>query len=428
MGSSNAKEAENALAKLSKLLAEHGCTWNDLPVILAAVDSANSIASNASTHTSSSASGTTSVNVLDLVMALIAEHAMVSPVECLVAALWILHTYVFDQFVITPRLAILSPVRGCGKTILLTLLELLSGEPFKVDHVSAAAIYNLLAHRPRTTLLVDEADNLGLLDNRVLRSVFNSGHRRGGGIARFVGGWPRKFPTFAPLAVAAIGVTETLPLPLMHRSVIINMQRFAPSEVRPGLRRLDENDRAFAAARTEIGKWAEACQLAPDPAIPPSLRNRAADNFRSLISIADDLGHGEAARAAAIELNSNRPDEDAGVTLLTDIRGVFLALGVDRIPSAALVKELIALEDGRWGEWRGQAGDRSPHKLSQAELASMLRSFQIRPKTIWPARRRPGDRSSRGYARAQFEAAWSAYCTSADTATQASKIIAFRRS
>ena len=70
---------------------------------------------------------TTSVNVLDLVMALIEEHVAISlPERVAVAALWILHTYVFDQFAITPRLAILSPVRGCGKTILLTLLELLS--------------------------------------------------------------------------------------------------------------------------------------------------------------------------------------------------------------------------------------------------------------------------------------------------------------
>jgi Protein of unknown function (DUF2786) len=30
LGSSNAKEAENARAKLNRLLAEHGLTWNDL--------------------------------------------------------------------------------------------------------------------------------------------------------------------------------------------------------------------------------------------------------------------------------------------------------------------------------------------------------------------------------------------------------------
>lgn len=146
----------------------------------------------------------------------------------------------FYRFAITPRLVIRSPVRGCGKTTLLALLELLSKEPFRVDDVSAAAIYYQLDRRPGTTLLVDEADNLGLLNNRVLRSVFNSGHRRGGSVSRFVGGWSRKFATFAPLAVAAIGATQTLPLPLLDRSLIINMQRFAPSENQPELKLLDD--------------------------------------------------------------------------------------------------------------------------------------------------------------------------------------------
>ena len=37
-------------------------------------------------------------------------------------ALWILHTWAFDGFDITPYLAITSPTRRCGKTVLMTLL------------------------------------------------------------------------------------------------------------------------------------------------------------------------------------------------------------------------------------------------------------------------------------------------------------------
>ena len=121
-------------------------------------------------------------------------------------ALWILHTHVFVRFPITPRLALLSPVRGCGKTTLLVLLDLLVANSYRTDNVTAAAIYYLLDRRPHS-LLIDEGDNLGLLNNAVLRSVFNSGHRRGGTISRFVGGRSRRYPTFAPLAVAAIGMT-----------------------------------------------------------------------------------------------------------------------------------------------------------------------------------------------------------------------------
>jgi hypothetical protein len=69
------------------------------------------------------------------------------------AALWILHCWVFDQFTITPRLALLSPVRGCGKTTLLAFIGLLTAEPLRTDNTSAAPIYYLLDTRPNTMLL-----------------------------------------------------------------------------------------------------------------------------------------------------------------------------------------------------------------------------------------------------------------------------------
>src|SRR5262249_28076177 len=148
-----------------------------------------------------------------------------------------------------------------------------------------------------------------------------------------------------------------------------------------------EDDPAFAAARAEIERWAAHCTLSLDPGTP--LRNRAADNWGVLLSIADALGHGEEARAAAVELSAGRPDEDPGVVLLHDIRTVFYARGVDRISSAALVEALCALDDGLWSEWRGPHDDRPPRRLTQAELAVALRPFGIRPRTVWPSARRP---------------------------------------
>jgi hypothetical protein len=416
IGSSNAKEAENARDKLNKLLAKHHLTWNDLPAIFAATGLVNGT-STSTTASRPPTSGPT-VNVLDLVLALIEDHIAITPEECMAIALWVLHTYVFYRFAITPRLALLSPVRGCGKTTLLVLLELLVAEPYRTDNVSAAAIYHLLDGRSGPTLLIDEGDNLDLFRNRVLCSIFNSGHRRGGTISRFVAGWSQPFPTFAPLVIAAIGA---LPLPLMHRAMVINMRRHAAGETE--IRRLDEADPAFAAARTEIGKWAATCSLAYDPEMPSLLRNRAADNWRVLLAIADDLGRGEAARSAATALCSNHSDEDPGIMLLTDIRTVFLRRGSDRIASAFLVQALLEFDDGLWNEWRGPRDDRPPRKLTQGELARLLRTFGIRPRTIWPKQRRPGDKSARGYLRSQFESAWHAYCpSSADTPTKSGKI------
>ena len=70
-------------------------------------------------------------------------------------------------------------------------------------------------------------------------------------------------------------------------------------------------------------------------------------------------------------LMADRPEEDPGITVLTDIRSIFLALGTDRIASTALVKALHALDDGNstWNEWRGRHDDRPPHELTEIELS-----------------------------------------------------------
>jgi len=80
--------------------------------------------------------------------------------------------------------------------------------------------------------------------------MFNSGHHRSGAISRYVGGRSRRYSLFAPLAMAAI--EAKLPLPLLHRSITINMQR-ASSQA---LKWLDFNDPSFPAAREQIGRWA----------------------------------------------------------------------------------------------------------------------------------------------------------------------------
>jgi hypothetical protein len=129
-------------------------------------------------------------------------------------ALWVLHTHVYNQFLVTPRLALVSPVRGCGKTTVLAFLALLAARGRKDDSISAAAIIRLV-DREHCTLLCNEADNLGLGHNSILRAVLNSGHRKGGSRTLVIKDRPRKFSTFAPMAIASIGI---LPLPIMHRS------------------------------------------------------------------------------------------------------------------------------------------------------------------------------------------------------------------
>src|SRR5262249_13207576 len=150
---------------------------------------------------------------LHLVMEVLQKHVDLKSHEYVVVALWILHAHVFDSFMVTPRLALLSPVRGCGKTTVLDVISALVPRSQKTDHTSPAAIYHLLK-LVQCTMLIDEGDNLDLKHNALLRAVLNSGHRKGGAITRYMNGEPTAFPTFAPMAIAAIG---RLSLPLMQR-------------------------------------------------------------------------------------------------------------------------------------------------------------------------------------------------------------------
>jgi hypothetical protein len=208
----NENVAKRAREALLKLLANHGLNWSEIPACIAAADEddrvkASQQAHRQPTHGSPGSTGS-EVNVLELVLHLVEQYIAITSEERMAVALWILHTHVFDRFDITPRLALLSPVRGCGKTELLKLLEALTENPDRNDNVTAASIYYDL-ERGSHTLLLDEADNLGLLHNPTLRTVLN-GNQRGCYVKRYVNGRARKFSTFTPLTVAAIGM---LPLP-----------------------------------------------------------------------------------------------------------------------------------------------------------------------------------------------------------------------
>jgi len=131
---------------------------------------------------------------------------------------------------------------------------------------------------------------------------------------------PRVLSTFSPVAVAAIG---TPPLPVMHRSIVIHMER------RDGRRQLTRLDRDDADTNADLNiayrmmvSWARDAELDSDPPLPAQLRDRQADNWRPLIAIADAFGADWAmqAREAAILWAGAHQDEDAVTVLLGDIR------------------------------------------------------------------------------------------------------------
>lgn len=403
LGSSNSGERENAYRRIDEILRKYKKSWSELAEIIGSTGPDP----QSQPPPDVDPGDENTLGSLDLITYILRRYVEMREYEYLAVALWVMHTHVFGQFMVTPRLVVVSPVRGCGKTTLLSILNVLCAQPEKTDGITPASIFRLIDNK-RPTLLCDEADNYDLASNGTFRAVLNSGHNRGGSVMRVIDDAPRRYSTFAPVALAVIG---TLPLPLMQRSVVIRMTRADGS--RP-LRRFEEADLAdLEAIYGEVYRWAIRVKLNTDPPMPTGLRNRAADNWRPLLAIADACSEdwGATARKAAVAMSSAN-DEDASVILLGDIRQIFDARRVDRIASKALVAALLEMDDAPWGEWRGIRDDRQPRKLSQSELATLLAPFGIRPRSIWPPRRTSESKSAKGYLRRDFEKAWGAYCGS----------------
>jgi hypothetical protein len=211
-----------ARCRIDELLARHSRTWNDLVDELSAISPAAWVGS-------SSSADPDSLDDPDLLLLLIGElkqYAELAPCEYVTISLWALHTHVFRLFMVTPRLALRSPVAGCGKTVLMDILVRLTARGAKFDAITTSAIYHLI-DETHPTLLIDEADNLGLAlqPNGKLRAVLNAGHRYGGTVALREDGETRQLDVFAPVALALPDSMGGLPRTLNSRCITINMKR-----------------------------------------------------------------------------------------------------------------------------------------------------------------------------------------------------------
>lgn len=322
------------------------------------------------------------------------------------ATLWAVHCHTVHSFVSTPRLAVLSPEPGSGKTRLLEVLELLVPSPLSVLSASVAAIFRVIeAESP--TLLLDEVDavfhNKSSDSSEDLRALLNAGHRQGAKIPRCVGKnhEVHLFPVYAPVAMAGLG---DLPDTLMSRSVIIRMRRRAPGElVEPFRRREAEPDGTLL--RESLDRWGKSVAdglAAAYPLMPNGVTDRPADVWEPLLAVADAAGGRwpECARDACRELVKVAESREVslGVRLLADVRIVMA--GVRHLATEELLSGLWKLDEAPWSNLRG-----SP--LDPRGLARLLKGYGVGATKI----KADDGRSVRGYRREDLWDPWCRYLT-----------------
>jgi putative DNA primase/helicase len=320
-------------------------------------------------------------------------------------ALWVLHTWVFDCFDITPYLAITSPTRRCGKTLLMTMLYWLCWQAKKNDSMSKASIYRSVeAEQP--TLVLDEVG--WVVDQKDERQgILCGGFERLGHVEICEGEGAdittKRYKTYCPKAFGLIGkLTATL----MDRSIQIAMRRKLKEPVER-LRRRDNDD--HARLRRKCLRWAndkkEALTKAT-PKLPEGLNDRATDIWEPLFAIAECVG-GEwpkLAVEAAIKLSGGEPvSEERGVELLRDIKAVFDSRDREAITSKRLISELCVDEERPWATYdKGKP-------ITPKQLGSLLRPFVITSENVQTSE--TGEPQSKGYRQSRFAEAFARYVT-----------------
>ena len=335
--------------------------------------------------------------MLDAVADMFSRYAVLPPHASEALALWVAHAWALDCFQCSPFATLISPTKRCGKTRVLAILKWLAPRSELAGSISAAALFRYI-EQERPTLLIDEADRT-VAGNQELQGILNSSHKR---VAAYVircegeDNHPRRFSTWAAKAIATIAkLADTL----RDRSIIIEMRRKTDGERIAGWDEADTEE--LGMLRRKLLRWTEDQTEVLKRAYPnvlAALDDRAADNWRPLLAIADAAGGNwpTHARDAAEGLSGERDDDDPLVRLLSDIRTLFAELPhPDWLGSAQLAERLGKLDGSPWQEWKGGK------PIAPAGIARLLKRAGIHPS-------RSAGTGGR-YLKAAFEDAWTRY-------------------
>ncbi|HEY4803273.1 MAG TPA: DUF3631 domain-containing protein [Paraburkholderia sp.] len=354
------------------------------------------------------------VDLLDEIVAVIRRYIVCDREAADTASLWIVMTHLFESVRVGTRLFISAPEKNCGKTNFLEIVAELSRRPLQTASVTPAALFRAI-DECCPTILIDEADNIPR-EALELRAVMNSGHTRASAtVLRTVGDdhKPRKFSTWAPMALAGIGrLTDTV----MSRAIVLSLRRRLVSE---RVEQMREPDKAkLDPLRQHIVRWAAdnaasvATACANASITGDWLHGRNADNWEALLAIAHVAGGTwpeRARRASVVHTHdaAKANNDGVGVTLLTAIRDVFARLQTDKIPSTELCTELNEDEQGPWATWhRG-------HGIMPHQVAKLLRGFGIKSKNIRFTKLN-ANLVAKGYSLEQFAECFERYLDPAD--------------
>ena len=241
------------------------------------------------------------------------EHALV------VFVLSIAATHVYEKFSIAPRVLFTSEDPDSGKSTALEIARSLVYRANEESFATAAAIRDhlgrtLAADSASCSVALDEGDLLDAKARAALLLLWNLGHAKGAKHSLMAGGHKKLTNLFAPMFAAGFGASSA-----RRSSAGRLFSACAPMTRRPSrsLTGGGGEDGDTAGSRKEtidtlyryLRHWAETRKFRLQPRMPAEIIRRAADNFRSLLSVTDVCGGDwpRRAREALVALVKRRP-------------------------------------------------------------------------------------------------------------------------
>jgi Protein of unknown function (DUF3631) len=307
-------------------------------------------------------------------------------------ALWVAFTYLVEIAVYAPKLLFQFPERDAGKSTALHVIRWMVQRPYLAVEATGAAIYRIV-DRLKPTLILDEADTL-FERSTVLAHIINSSWDNSGAKIPRVGSRREvvEFDVYGTQAMSMKGLN--MPDTTLSRCIICMIWPKLPSEVVDDFNKRDDEE--FVTLRRKLLRWSVDNAVPLQAATPKGqFNNRIRHNWQLLWAIAD-LAGGEwpkRARAAALELETERDEPSEGRRLLAAIRDIFGTR--EAMTSADICAALVVDPSGEWANFR----DKGP--ISQTQLAVLLKEYRIRTEKVSPA----GVRLN-GYFRTQFKNAF----------------------
>lgn len=287
----------------------------------------------------------------------------------LILALWTMGTYMYQLFQHYPYVIINSATRGCGKSLVLELLQEVVFLPLVRCMPTPAGLFRL-AHANGGTILVDESETLTEADREIqasMMALLAEGFTPKGVIERNEptrkGKYELyKYRIFCPKALAGINPAASI---LRDRAFLIFMRRktgalprFQPAKLRPLLSSLRDRLHIFGLLHAPTVYTIYSDEVLP---LPEGFGDRGVNLYSSLAALAR-LAHMEPEFLAALAgvHVARQADQESVEGELATVRAIFRAAltrrGVDELVWTVVEVMGVLQESGIPGvQWEKKA-------------------------------------------------------------------------